>query len=799
MHDIRQAAVLGSGVMGAAIAAHLANVGIDCLLLDIVPRELTEEEKNKGKSLEDREVRNRLARLGVERLLQEKPSPLYTKKAVERIEIGNLEDDLDRLQSVDWIIEVVVEKLDVKRQLLAKVEQVWQSGTLVSSNTSGISIEAMAQDRSKEFRRHFMGTHFFNPPRYMKLLEVIPTKDTDPELVQTMKQLAEDRLGKGVVIAKDTPNFIANRIGVYGLLATYHEMVEQGLMPEQVDQITGPAMGRPKSATFRTLDLVGLDTFAHVADNVHDHVDDPQEKQAFTVPQAIRQLVERGWIGVKSGQGFYRKIKSKEGSTILSLNLETMDYQPREKLQAASLEAAKRAKTISERLQTLLFAEDVAGRFAWNITKKVLLYSAAKIPEIADDIANVDRAMRWGFNWKLGPFEMWDAIGVARSVQRMKEEGESIPEWVEKMLASGRDTFYERDEEGLSIFGPALQTELVEEDPRVISLKRLKEAGRLIKGNRGASLIDLGDDVACLEFHSPNNAIGADVLAMVQTAVEEVQANYRGLVIGNEGRHFCVGANLMLILMEAQDENWEEIDWVARQFQDATMALKSCPRPVVAAPFAMTLGGGVEICFPADQVQAAAETYMGLVEVGVGLIPGGGGTKEMLIRATAGIDPDHTMALHGSVRKVFERIGMAQVSTSAAEARELGYLRSQDRVTVNQDHLLYEAKQAVLALDAAGYQSPEPARIPVVGETGYNTLKFGAYDLYNSGRISEHDYKIADKLAYVLAGGNVPEGTLVTEQYLLDLEREAFLSLSGEPKSQARMQHMLAKNKPLRN
>lgn len=800
MHDIRKAAVLGSGVMGAAIAGHLANAGIDCYLFDMVPDEVTAQEREKGKSLADAQVRNRLPQLGVDRLLREKPAPLFTKKVAERIHIGNFEDDLQKLSDVDWIIEAVVENLRVKQKLLAEVELIWQPGTIISSNTSGLSIQEMGDGRSPQFRKHFMGTHFFNPPRYMKLLEVIPTPQTDPSLVRKIRTFAEKKLGKGVVVAKDTPNFIANRIGVYGLLMTIDEMVKQGLTPEQVDQITGPLMGRPKSATFRTLDLVGLDTFTHVADNVRNHVEDGEERQAFTVPGEIRQLVKKGWLGEKSGRGFYRKIKGESGSTILSLNLETMDYQLREKLKAPSLTAAKRAKTLPRRLRTLLFADDVAGTFAWNITKKILLYSAEKIPEIADNAADIDRAMRWGFHWKLGPFEMWDALGVEDTLERMKEEGETIPAWVEEMVASGRPSFYTQEQPIATVFGAAKREIPVKEDPRALSLSKFKEDGQVIRSNRGASLIDLGDDVACLEFHSPNNTIATDIVTMIHTAVKEVTAHYRGLVIGNQGNHFCVGANLMTILMEAQDHNWTEIEWVVRGFQDATMALKTCPRPVVAAPFSMTLGGGAEVCFPADHIQAAAETYMGLVEVGVGVIPSGGGVKEMLIRFNQSTEAKHVLGtMQERVNDVFKRIGMAHVSTSAVHAKELGYLRERDRISMNEDYLLHDAKQAVLQLAGDGYLPQTPAEVPVVGETGYSVLKMGAYAMLKSGQISEHDYKIADKLAYVLTGGRVPEGTRVTEQYLLDLEREAFLSLCGEPKTQARMQHMLSKNKPLRN
>jgi len=796
---IKQAAVIGAGVMGAAIAGHLANAGIRTILLDIVPKELTEKEKAKGLTLEDKAVRNRIAQTGKERLLKEKPSPVFHKNIVDRIEVGNLEDDLVKLSEVDWVIEAVIENLSIKQSLFANLEEVWKPGTIVSSNTSGISIHDMVKDRSPEFRSHFLGTHFFNPPRYMKLLEIIPTEDTSESIISDMKAFAESVLGKGVVMAKDTPNFIANRIGVYGLQVTFQKMLEDGLGPDEVDSVTGRAMGRPKSATFRTLDLVGLDTFVHVSDNVRENVDDAGEKKAFEVPALLREMVEKGWLGAKSGQGFFKKVKSEKGKEILVLDPETKEYRPRKKLKAQSLEMAKRAKSLKEQLRTLLYADDTAGRFAWHITKKVLLYSAARIPEIADDIVSIDRAMRWGFNWDLGPFEVWDAIGVEKSVARMKEEGETIPPLVEELLASGAKSFYEQSSEGSKAFHLGGRFQQVEEHPKTIDLARLKEQGKVIKANKGASLIDIGDDVACLEFHSPKNAIAADIIQMINYSVKEVSANYRGLVIGNQGDNFCVGANLMLILMEAQDQNWPELDLVVRQFQNAMGSLRYVDKPVVTAPFNMTLGGGVEVSLPADRLQASSELYMGLVEPGVGLIPGGGGNKELLLRYMDGVDPKDRLSLQSRVNKVFETIAMAKVSTSAVEAREYGFLRREDGITMNQDHLIYDAKQQVLALDAVGYQAPQRKQIPVVGETGYNTLRLGAYGLLQSGYISEHDYKIADKLAYVLAGGTVPEGTLVDEQYLLDIEREAFLSLAGEPKSQQRMQHMLTKNKPLRN
>lgn len=795
--NIQKVAVIGSGVMGAGIAAHLANVGIPVYMLDIVPRELTEEEKKKGLTLDDPQVRNRMAAQGKARLFKEKPAPLFEKSVADLITIGNLEDDLDKLKEVDWIIEVIIENLEIKKKLFATVDEHRRPGTIVSSNTSGVSINAMAEGRSEDFQKHFLGTHFFNPPRYLKLLEIIPSQHTSPEIVDFMMRFGENKLGKGTVLCKDTPNFIANRIGIYGLQVTVQEMMEMGLRVDEVDSVTGPSLGRPKSATFRTLDVVGLDTYVHVADNVREQVEDPAEKEVFTIPPFIKKMVENGWLGSKSGQGFYKQEKTAEGKQILTLDYNTLEYVPRKKMKAASIEAAKAAKGWDKKLQTLVYAKDDAGRFTWNVLKKVLLYSAAKIPEIADDIVSIDRAMKWGFGWELGPFEFWDAIGVEKSVARMKEEGETIPAWVEQMLASGKTRFYQK-EEGKTRFYFVNDYKDMEEKPEVINLAQLKEQNRVIKKNAGASLIDLGDGVACLEFHSPNNAIGVDIMQLLDWSIDEVEKNYEGLIIGNQGKNFCVGANIMLMLMEAQDENWFELDLMVKQFQGILTKVKFSKKPVVAAPFQMTLGGGTEVCFPADRVQASAETYMGLVEVGVGLIPGGGGTKEMLLRHLEGVPEGTDVDLQPFVAQAFEKIAMAKVSTSAAEARKLGYIRDHDGVSINQDHLLYDAKQTVLAL-AANYRPQQPKKVKVIGETGHAALKLAAQSMLWSGLISEHDLKIADKLAFVLSGGRVPAGTEVTEQYLLDLEREAFLSLIGEPKTQQRMQHMLAKGKPLRN
>ncbi|OXS60488.1 3-hydroxyacyl-CoA dehydrogenase [Cohnella sp. CIP 111063] len=795
---IRKAAVIGSGIMGSGIAAHLANVGIPCMLLDVTPAKLTEEEAAKGLTLENLSVRNRLAAAAVAKLKKTNPPPLYDEAFAERITPGNLDDHLASIGEADWVIEVVVENLGVKRELLSRIERYWKPGTIVSSNTSGISIDAMSAQCGEDFRRHFMGTHFFNPPRYMKLLEIVPGRDTSPELIARMKSFCENTLGKGVVLAKDTPNFVANRIGTYGMLATLREMETGGFTVEEIDAVTGPALGRPKSATFRTLDLVGIDTFVHVADNVYDNVPDEAEKEAFIAPEALKRLVERGWLGEKSGQGFYRKTKGPDGrSEIASLDLAAMTYSPQKKVTSGSLEAAKLAKGAREKVKALLAGGDRYSELAWSLLKQVLVYSAEKVGEIADTIEEIDNAMKWGFNWELGPFETWDAIGLASSAERMEREGTSVPQWVKAWISQGNETFYRKENSSLFYVHEG-KYRMAAERPEVVSLRRLKERGHTIRGNGGASLIDLGDGVACLEFHSPNNAIGGDILGMIAQSVEEVRRNYEGLVIANQGRNFCVGANLMLLLMEAQEEEWDEVDNIIRLFQNAMYAVKKLEKPVVAAPHRMTLGGGVEACMPADQVIASAETYYGLVETGVGLIPAGGGCKEFALRISksAGL-PE--VDLQPYLNRAFETIGMAKVSSSGHDAKRLGYLRETDRVLANQDHLIYEAKQAVLRMARAGYEPIAPERIRVAGSEGKAVLQLGAIGMRESGYISDHDLKIAKKLAHVLAGGDVPAGTLVTEQYLLDLEREAFLSLCGEPKTQQRMQYMLTKGKPLRN
>ncbi|WP_067618303.1 3-hydroxyacyl-CoA dehydrogenase/enoyl-CoA hydratase family protein [Alicyclobacillus acidiphilus] len=802
MRQIQRAAVIGSGVMGASIAAHLAGVGIPCLLLDLVPDALTPEEQAKGLSLEHPAVRNRLATEAVNRLKKLSPAPLYDERFAERITPGNIEDHLGQIATVDWVIEVIVERLEPKRQLLERIESHWRPGIIVSSNTSGISIEEMSLGRSDAFRQHFLGTHFFNPPRYMKLLEVIPGSQTLPEIVEYMVDFGTRRLGKGVVIAKDTPNFIANRIGTFGLLATFDEMTKGGYTVEEVDAVTGPALGRPKSATFRTLDLVGIDTFVHVAGNVREKVEDKAEKAIFEVPEPILDMVSRNWIGEKAGQGFYRKVKGEGGSVILALDLETMAYREQQRPTSASLEAAKQAKGPAAKSRALIGGQDRYAQFAWNLVKRTLVYSAEKVGEIADSIEAVDLAMKWGFNWDLGPFELWDAIGLRKSVERMQQEGLAVPAWVLDWLAAGHESFYEEQDGKVFIpvgpGGSGTERKQLVPRPNVVDLRSYKKAGRVVEENTGASLIDLGDGVACLEFHSQNNAIGPDILAMIDRSIARVKSDFAGLVIANQARNFCVGANLMLILMAAQEGEWDEIDEMIHLFQNTMMKLKYAGIPTVAAPHRMTLGGGVEICLAADVVMPAAETYFGLVEVGVGVIPAGGGCKEAVLRAAASLNEGED--IQPKLNALFETIGMAKVSTSGHHALRMGLLRSTDEVVVNGDLQIHAAKERVLRMVDEGYTPrTSEAKVAVAGEDGAAVLKLGVRGMLESGYISDHDFLIASKLANALAGGQVPAGTVVTERYLLELEREAFLSLCGEPKTQARMQHMLLKGKPLRN
>jgi len=798
--SIKRAAVLGAGAMGGAIAAHLANVGIPSFLLDIVPQELTEAEKKRGLTAENPEFRNRFAALGKKRALESNPASFYLKEDSDLIRVGNFEDHLSWVSQADWVIEAVIEEVNAKRGLLKKVIPFLREDAVISSNTSGISIRQIGEGFSGGVQERFLGTHFFNPPRYMRLLEIIPSPSSSRPILERMAGIGEKILGKGVVFAKDTPNFITNRIGIHSFMAAVRVMVEEGYRIEEVDRITGPAMGRPKSATFRTADLVGLDVISHVAQNIYQSLSNGNERDFFKLPEFIHQMLRNQFLGQKTRQGFYKRVKQEGAEEFLVIDENGLDYRPQEKSGFSSVEMAKNIEEPGERVRALIMNSDRGGQFAWKILKKTLLYSAEKIPEIADNLIDIDRAMKWGFNWELGPFELWDAIGLKASVQRMEKEGETIPPLIEQILVQGHSSFYRIKESHPSFFDlKSKEYREIEEKPQILFLKRFKDRKKTLFSNPGASLIDVGDGVACLEFHSKMNALGPDAIQMIQSALREVGENFEGLVIGNQGENFSVGANLMLILFEIQDENWEQIEEYVSVFQKTFMAVKYFEKPVIAAPFGLTLGGGCELCLASAAVRAHAETYMGLVELGVGLIPAGGGTKEMVLRCSEGIPPGLNADLFPFVRQAFETVATAKVSISAKEARRLGYMRTADRITINRDYLIADAKAMVLHLAQEGYQPPRPGKTKILGEKGYALLEIGLFYMKEGGFISPYDAEVAKKLAYVFSGGKLPPSSEVTEQHLLDLEREAFLSLCGDPRTQARIEHMLKTGKPLRN
>jgi len=794
---IEKVAVVGAGVMGAAIAAHLANARFSVTLLDIVPRDLTPAEKAKGWGLDHLGVRNRIVSKGIEAARRNKPSAFFLPEYLERIVLGNLEDDFSKLGEADWIIEAVTENFEVKSGLLKRIDAVRKPGTIVSTNTSGIPIGRLAIGLSADFRRHWLGTHFFNPPRYMKLLEVIPGRETESWVLETVSTLGDLRLGKGIVLAKDTPNFIANRIGTFGLQHVLLVMQQEGYSIDEVDQLTGPAIGRPKSATFRTLDIVGLDTFAHVTRNIFDNAPEDEQRDLFRVPEFLERMLEKGLLGEKTGQGFYKKAGKGE---ILALNLGSLEYGPRAKGKFASLETAKGINDLGERLRMLTNASDRAGSLLWKTLSATLIYTANRVPEISDDIVSVDRAMKWGFNWELGPFETWDTLGVEAVSRRFEKEGQALPRLIGEVLATPERSFYGRRQNRLTYFALKSRShENVSFPDGIVVLSELKEQQKVIRKNPGASLIDLGDGIACVEFHSKMNSIGGDTIQMIHDGLKVAREGFRGLVIGNQGQNFSAGANLMLILLEAQEQNWEEIDGMIRAFQKANLAIKYSEVPVVVAPFGLTLGGGCEISLHASQMQASAETYMGLVELGVGLIPAGGGTKEMLLRSLARAGGDASN-LFEPLSQAFETIALGKVSGSAREARRLGFLNAQDGISMNRDRLLQDAKARVAGLSAGGYRPHmPPTKIVALGKGALATLKIGMHQMKQGGFISEHDFLLGSKLATILCGGDCNSIQEVSEQYVLDLEREAFLSLCGERKTLERIQHMLKTGKPLRN
>ncbi len=765
---IRSVAVLGAGVMGAQIAAHFANAGVPSLLLDLTPE---------------------AAAQGLQRARTLKPDPFFTPDTSKLITTGGFDDALSRVREADWILEAVVERLDVKRALLEKVDAAWRPGAIVSSNTSGIPIAALAEGRSDDFRRHWLGTHFFNPPRYLRLLEIIPTPETQQSVIDTVARFADHRLGKGVVIAKDSPNFIGNHIALYGVTQLLAKVAAGELTIEEIDAVTGPAIGRPGSATFRTLDLAGVDILSHVIENLHERLDDEHARTVFALPPFVKQMVERGMTGEKAGQGFYKRVKNAAGeSEILTLDPKTLEYRPRQAPKLASVEAGKSITDVGERIRTLFNARDKAGQLLRDTLAPALVYTASVTPAIAHSPDDVDRVMRWGFGWELGPFEIADAVGIrqvleAATAAAPQLTSDGIPGIWRTAVAGGGNQL--RD-------GP-----IAPAAPDLQILRSARERSAVVRKNAGASLLDLGDGVLAVEFHSKMNAIGGDTIQMLQEGVREASKNFTALVVGNDAAHFSAGANLMLVLLEAQEENWDEIDLMVRAFQQSTMALRYADVPVIVAPAGLALGGGCEIALHADRVQAAAETYMGLVEVGVGLIPAGGGTKEMVVRAAeARIGSD----LLPVVQRAFETIAFAKTSASAPDAQRLGYLRPTDAYTMNRERLLSDAKDRALQRVREGYQPPVPrSAIPVGGDTVAAPLKLGVHLAHRAGRISDHDAVIGRKLATIMAGGSLPHATAVTEQHLLDLEREAFLSLVAERKTQERMAHTLKTGKPLRN
>jgi 3-hydroxyacyl-CoA dehydrogenase len=770
-------AVLGAGTMGSRIAAHFANAGIPAVLLDIVAP--------------GQPNRNAAALKGIENASRNKPGGFFTESAIALVEPGNFEDHLPRLSDCDWIIEAVTENLEIKRDLWRRVDAVRRPDAILSTNTSGIPLHQIAEGFSDEFRANFLGTHFFNPPRYLHLLEMIPCPETDPEVMRFVADFADRRLGKGVVPCKDTPNFIANRIGSFFAGAVQKTMMDGDYTIEEVDALTGPLIGLPSTASFRLLDLVGLDVWAFVGENLYHAVPHDPWRDRFIIPEFHRKMIERGWLGEKTGQGFYKKIGKGEQREIQAIDWKTLEYHPANKVKLPGVEAARQIEELPRRLQTLVNARDRAGDFLWKVFSDLFIYAAEMIPEISDRIVEIDRAMRWGYANRLGPFELWDALGFESVCARMEEEQRVLPDNIIKLRLAGAKSFYRHtDRDGCphTEYLDIVRTQFreIERRPGILALEATKRARGVVRRNSGASLIDLGDGVLCVEFHSKMNTLGDDAIAMVSAGIEETARNFEAMVIANQGDNFSVGANLMMVLLAAQEGEWDELTLAIHRFQQMNMAIKYAPRPVVVAPFARALGGGCEISLHGARAQASAETYMGLVEVGVGLIPGGGGCKELLLRLK---DP----------RRAFELIGYAKVSTSAEDARKLGLLSRADRISMNPERLIGDAKDLALSL-AKDYAPGMPrADVKVMGESGYALLKLGAWTARQGGFISDYDMEIAGKLANILCGGRLVGEQTVTEQYLLDLEREAFLSLCGNPKTQERIQHMLKTGKPLRN
>lgn len=788
---IKKVAVLGSGVMGSRIACHFANIGLEVLLLDIVPKDA---------AAGDLKARNKIVNDALAFALKSNPSPIYSKSFAKRISTGNFDDDLPKIKDCDWVIEVVIERLDIKQQVFANVEKHRKPGSLITSNTSGIPIQLMAEGRSEDFRKHFCGTHFFNPPRYLKLLEIIPTADTDKDVVDFLMHYGEKFLGKTTVQAKDTPAFIGNRIGVFSMMSLLQYVEKTGMTVEEVDKLTGPVVGRPKSATFRTADVVGIDTLALVANSLVENVPNDEAKDSLKVPEFVNKMIANKWLGSKTEQGFFKKVKGEGGkSEIHALDLKTLEYKPSQKVKFAALEATKPVDDLRQRLKMLIAAKDKAGDFYRATLFPLFAYSSNRIPEISDELYKIDDAIKAGYGWELGPFDTWDALGVDATVKAMEQAGNKPAQWVYDMLVAGNTSFY-KIENGNRLFYdiPSKSYKVIPGTEEFILLENIRESKTVWK-NSGTTITDIGDGILNIEFHTKMNSIGGEVLEGINKAIDLAEKEYKGLVISNEGANFSAGANVGMIFMMAVEQEYDELDFAIRQFQNTMMRLRYSSIPVVVAPHNMALGGGCEMCLHADKVVAHAESYIGLVEFGVGLIPGGGGSKEFAVRLSDSLhEGDVALNLY---RDRFLTIGQAKVSTSAEEAFELGYLRRGiDKVVVSANRLLAEAKAECLELANAGYVQPAHRKdIKVLGKTALGLAYLGANSMLTGNYISEHDVKISQKLGYVLAGGDLSQPTEVSEQYLLDLEREAFLSLTTEKKTLERIQSILTGGKVLRN
>lgn len=792
---IKKVAVIGSGIMGSGIACHFANIGVQVLLLDIVPNQLTEAEEKKGLTLNDKVVRNRMVNDNLATALKSNPSPIYDKKFADRISTGNTTDDLPKIKDVDWIIEVVVERLDIKKAVYEQIEKYRRPGTLITSNTSGIPIHFMSEGRSEDFQEHFCGTHFFNPVRYLKLFEIIPGPKTKPEVLSFLNNYGEKFLGKTSVVAKDTPAFIGNRIGIYGIMSLFHLVKEMDMAIEEVDKLTGPVIGRPKSATFRTVDVVGLDTLVHVANGLYENVPKDEAHELFKLPDFINHMMENKWLGSKTKQGFYKKVDK----DILSLDLNTLEYRQNKKASFQTLELTKTIDNVIDRFKVLVNGKDKAGEFYRKSFAGLFAYVSNRVPEITDDLYKIDDAMKAGFGWEHGPFQIWNAIGVEKGIELIKENGENVADWVNEMLASGNKSFY-TVKEGATYYydiDSKSQKKIPGQDAFII-LNNIRDTKK-VWGNSDSTLFDLGDGILNLEFHSKMNSIGGGVISGINKAIDLAEKEYNGLVIGNQAANFSVGANLGMIFMMAVEQEYDELNFAIKSFQDTMMRIRYSGIPVIAAPHGMTLGGGCELVMHSDKAVAAAETYIGLVEFGVGVIPGGGGSKEMTLRAADQFKKNDVKL--NILQEYFLTVGTAKVATSAYEGFDNGVLLpTKDIVVVNKDRQIAEAKKHALLMAEAGYTQPVQRKdILVLGKQALGAFLVGTDGMTAGNYISDHDKKIANKLAYVMAGGDLSEPTLVSEQYLLDLEREAFLSLCTERKTLERIQFMLTKGKPLRN